>query len=565
MTSLVNAAMFAIMSFTSDIRAVYQAGYTGLMATVILLLTMLLSFSALVYLDAQRRAASRYEFLPCMKATARKEGSTTLTEVLCTVVYTRIYRPLVLTWIGKSLVLITSLGLLVAAAVGLSDLKVGLDLQDFFPEGTSAGNFAQDRNTYFPLWPVEMNWGQLDYTNPDVQLQMAREFEDVLGTAHIAGTGVKTSLVWTAALAEWGKANSTDPACRSVWRENTFGLRLNTSGGICEAYGNASRCPVFEGLSQEQLAQCVRKWQNSDTKFAAIAPGIPMNSSDGKTPLVPIRFSRASGSVLFAYNLATADDYTSMIKETRKYVDDDASLKSWMSGIPFDYWEQYLTIVQLMLIIGGLSIVAGFVISFIFIFVELTFNHRGSFLQRLFSSGLGAVLIALTSAASLMSVVGFCGLAGVQLSGFTAISCVMSTGLAVEYSVHVTHRFLEAPEGPAVDRIHHAMEWLFAPSAMAFLTSAASVLMMAFSEFRFVRLYFFAPLACAVLTSYLFGGFTLPCLLGLMECVPVLTSPGSQKPSKADVENPSGCANASEPEVPTTPLSKTNEESSAEI
>merc|ERR1711959_214005 len=68
MTSLVNAAMFAIMSFTSDIRAVYQAGYTGLMATVILHLTMLISFSALVFLDSQRRAASRYECLPCWKA-----------------------------------------------------------------------------------------------------------------------------------------------------------------------------------------------------------------------------------------------------------------------------------------------------------------------------------------------------------------------------------------------------------------------------------------------------------------------------------------------------------------
>merc|ERR1719284_1179672 len=82
MTSLVNAAMFAIMSFASDIGAVYQAGYTGLMATVILLLTMLLSFSALVCLDAKRRAASRYEFLLCMKATVRREGASTLTELL---------------------------------------------------------------------------------------------------------------------------------------------------------------------------------------------------------------------------------------------------------------------------------------------------------------------------------------------------------------------------------------------------------------------------------------------------------------------------------------------------
>ena len=64
MTSLVNAAMFAIMSFTSDIRIVYEASYTCLMATAIPLLTMLLSFSILVNLDSRKDGAKTFtEFL----------------------------------------------------------------------------------------------------------------------------------------------------------------------------------------------------------------------------------------------------------------------------------------------------------------------------------------------------------------------------------------------------------------------------------------------------------------------------------------------------------------------
>merc|ERR1711881_691927 len=158
-------------------------------------------------------------------------------------------------------------------------------------------------------------------------------------------------------------------------------------------------------------------------------------------------------------------------------------------------------------------------------------GKRGSLLERMFASGLGGLLIAIVSIVSLLTVVGFCGLAEIQLSGFTAMSCIMSTGLAVEYSVHVVHRFLEAPSGSASMRIDHAMAWLFSPTAMAFVTSAVSVLMMAFSEFRFVRLYFFAPLACAVLTSYFFGAFALPCLLGCLECIPALPSvPGDENP-----------------------------------
>lgn len=280
-------------------------------------------------------------------------------------------------------------------------------------------------------------------------------------------------------------------------------------------------------------------------KPPAVAPEIAFGA-DGKTPVLPIRFSSASGSVLFAYNLRSTGDYTSMIQETRQYVDDDSSVHSWMSGIPFDYWEQYLSVVEVALTIGGLSILVGFVIAFAFIFTELSISQRGTPLKRLCSSGLGALLIAIASAASLLTVVGFCGLANIQLSGFTAMSCVMSTGLAVEYSVHVTHRFLEAPPGTAVARIDHAMEWLFSPSAMAFLTSAVSVLMMAFSEFRFVRLYFFAPLACAVLTSYFFGAFALPCLLGCMDCVPALAS--AESASKEDV--PKGNDDMEEPKTP---------------
>merc|ERR1739845_230161 len=109
--------------------------------------------------------------------------------------------------------------------------------------------------------------------------------------------------------------------------------------------------------------------------------------------------------------------------------------------------------------------------------------------------------------------------------------------------------------GRASALIDHAMAWLFSPSAMAFATSAVSVLMMAFSEFRFVRLYFFAPLACAVLASYMFGAFALPCLLGVMDCVPVLAPlPGS---GRTDIESPSAkSTDDKHVDEPTTPLSQ---------
>jgi hypothetical protein len=252
---------------------------------------------------------------------------------------------------------------------------------------------------------------------------------------------------------------------------------------------------------------------------------------------MPIRYSKASGSVTFAHNLATTNDYTSMIEQTRTLVDDDGELHAWMAGVPFSFWEQYLTIVDIMVLIGGLSIAAGCVISFAFLLVELNTNGHGTCLQRICASFMASLLIGLGSAATLVTVVDLCSLLEVKLSGFTAMSCVMSIALYVEYSVHIVHRFLEAPPGSGGERVAHAMEWLFAPSAMAFLTSAISVVMMAFSEFRFVRLYFFVPLALAVLTSYFYGCIVLPCVLGFVNFAPAFAEERAEVEKSRDKES----------------------------
>jgi hypothetical protein len=533
MTSLVNAAMFAIMSFASDIRAVYQAGYTGLIATIILYLTMLFSFSALVFLDGQRRASGRYDCLPCRKAAQQEDGTVDSQALhLGVFFYSRFYRPIVTSLLGQVLTLLTAVALLLVAVWGLTDLPVGLDLQDFFPENSQSGLFSVNRNIYFPVWPVSLNWGQLNYADPEVQLQMAQQWERVVDSKYIAGTGLRTTMVWTAALAEWGVSNN-DANCSSTFKVNRLGLKLVSEGGICIANAGLteSRCPVFEGYSDEQFANCIAKWKQSSREFDIIGPRIILES-DQVTPAIPIRYSSASGSILFAQDLRTTTDYTNLIEATRKFVDDDGTLHAWMSGIPFDYWEQYLTIVQVMFTIAGISLAAGFVISFMFLFTELAIDGNGSRLRQILVSFVAAFVIALASGASFVTVVGFCGLAQVKLSGFTAMSCLMSTGLAVEYSVHILHHFVASPSGSPVQRIEHATKWLFAPSAMAFLTSAVSILMLAFSEFRFVRLYFFAPLAFAVLATYFFGAFALPCVLALATCTSAFDTEMEDKAEK---------------------------------
>merc|ERR1719162_2819975 len=99
---------------------------------------------------------------------------------------------------------------------------------------------------------------------------------------------------------------------------------------------------------------------------------------------MPIKISNAGDNDMFAYKLFKTTDYLTLFKETRDIVDDNKlNMVSWMSGIAFDYWEQYLTLKGFLLKIGGIVIAAGFLMSFLFLLAELTLNGFGTLGPRI--------------------------------------------------------------------------------------------------------------------------------------------------------------------------------------
>jgi len=211
-----------------------------------------------------------------------------------------------------------------------------------------------------------------------------------------------------------------------------------------------------------------------------------------------------------------------MMKETRKYMDEDKSMHSWMSGIAFAYWEQYLTIIEFMWSVGACSAGAGFVISFIFLLLELTVSKLGRLLPRALCSLMGASLITIVLVASMITVWGWMALAKVELSAFSAMAILFASGFAIEYAVHIVHHFLESQADTAIERIDYAMTFLFSPTCMAAASSFASVLVLCFSDFRFVTKFFFTPLVMVVVITYFYGAIALPCALGFMGFLPRL-------------------------------------------
>jgi len=622
LTSVVNAAMFSIMTI-SDIAAVKLTAITAVISVILLYLTMMTSFAAAIALDFKRQIENRNDVFCCFdnyaiavskvdpKLKAKKmeeeeKDGQTLPQ-LKHFFWDRGYAPMMKSIVGRVLILVIALVLFILACVGLSQMQIGLGLEEFFPEGSLGNRFASLQSEFFPTWPAQMNWGKVKYYDKDTQLDMMEQFEDVVLGKRV--TTIDTDYLWTASVAEWSMIADYDlgycdsssvltsgncgpvlsTTCTGTWVENTPELRLAREGGVCRsgselAAVNSSYdttkeyCPVLH-LSEADYAMCVGLYVNYTLLYSTLAPGFALED-DKMTPQVPIKFSKASGSTMFTYDLDSTEAYVSMISDARDACDDSSGPHCWVSGIAFEYWEQYITIETWLLEISGFGLLIAFAVSSIFFYIG--FNTHGqkesgapppSLIcgvvdqQDAFLSLICGLIVALNSALSLFVVVGMSALSGVNMCGLSAMACLMSAGFSVEFSVHVVHRFVEAdPSLSPVDRVIEGVESLFMPTALGFISSAVGIMTLLFSRFSFVLIYFFVPLFIMLVVTFFFGIFMLPAILSVVD-VDIFKLHGkvdeaNAKPKEVEVElvNMEPTFNAlNQTKTPDAPINNANE------
>eukprot|EP00525_Craspedostauros_australis_P007632 CAMPEP_0198134658 /NCGR_PEP_ID=MMETSP1442-20131203/60188_1 /TAXON_ID= /ORGANISM="Craspedostauros australis, Strain CCMP3328" /LENGTH=1556 /DNA_ID=CAMNT_0043795805 /DNA_START=403 /DNA_END=5073 /DNA_ORIENTATION=+ len=606
MTSMVNAAMFAILNI-SDVPAVYLTARVALIAVVFLYLTIILCFPAYCWLDMQRQAANRYDVACCVRASADEEqdeygddddkkdedkegGSNARGEhaankrpghVWASFIYDDFYRPVLL---GESaamrafshtLVWVTAATLIGLAIWGITEREIGLGLEDFFPDGNQAKEWATIRTAELASWSVGINWGELDYSNMDVQMQMVKQFEDVVESPHVAQ--LDTDMLWMADLQIWASRHCTDnfdredtlqkecgrdqiypkdnSSCSATWLLNTIGRRNKQfpvgeqcvvyKGGICrptewmhpddlidigETYqgdqDTRSWCPVLDNWDDEKMQFCIGRWRDLTGGGGKLLlhndTGTPRQCSgeyrNDELVQIPIKFSQ--GPSMFVFGLNSHDDTLDLLDETRAFCDDHPELRCWMTGIPYDYWSQYIGIFGMLLELGAAAVGIGFAVSFLFLFLKLSLEANHPRNKIMFGSFVGALLISVVTLASLVTVSGLSFLSDVSLTGFSQMSFVLSVGFAVEYAVHVVSRWLRSDlsiEG-GIARVEYTMSFLMLPTFMSFVSSVIGISCLAFTDFEFNEVFFFRPLMIVVMVTYFFGCWWLPCILALLDC-----------------------------------------------
>ncbi|XP_055314912.1 protein patched-like isoform X4 [Sitodiplosis mosellana] len=183
-------------------------------------------------------------------------------------------------------------------------------------------------------------------------------------------------------------------------------------------------------------------------------------------------------------------------------------LPNYPSGIPFIFWEQYMDLRIY------LSLIILCVLCATFICVGI-----------LLLSAWAAVLIVFNAVSTLIQLVGIMTFLDMKLSAIPAVIMVLSVGLSVSFTVHVSLGFITSV-GNRDRRIRLALQSSFAPVVHATLTSLLAVFMLSTSQFDFIVRQFFWLLLAVMLIGIVNGLFFFPILLNLVGPAPELVPLG---------------------------------------
>ena len=237
-------------------------------------------------------------------------------------------------------------------------------------------------------WAIAMNWGAVDYTDPQMQMRMIKQFEDVVGDPRVGETDTKQLwiadfLIWTSRHCDENFArpsfdvslcgrdqafpDETDSFCAGSWTNNTYGLRLKNiasvtdercianEAGICrsgeqmhpadlaelgltgEQAAGREFCPVAEGWSDAKFEFCMNTWRRltggSGRLLTKPGTGSPNKCSNNEAELVwPIPYSY--GPTIYSFDVFTHEQTLDMMRDTRAACDDVEEVHCWLSGIP---------------------------------------------------------------------------------------------------------------------------------------------------------------------------------------------------------------------------------------
>ena len=336
-----------------------------------------------------------------------------------------------------------------------------------------------------------------------------------------------------------GLAAGTIPAC-SAWP-----VQLLLCGGAPCFEGHltpelesqiAAGATTVLGVHPDHFYACLNLFLNSDSAHGLTSPGwncedpargraapvscdaIPRNASSlarrvwrGADGAGDLDFAQSN---VWARDLEEGKQWVTMIDSVRKALNGfaaDAGVEAYPSGALFKFYSQFRWLPAATLRGLGAALAAIFGAAALFL-------GAGPGRRPTARGAAAAARVALVLAANVAAVVvAFAALlvhAGVLLNCFTAVTLVMSLGVAVEFLAHACHAQLAGAGGRRA-RAAAALEAYLPPVVDGACTTFLGFLALAFNDYLYIRVYYFNAYALMLASGLCVGAVTLPATLAL--------------------------------------------------
>eukprot|EP00752_Nemacystus_decipiens_P003669 g3381.t1 len=351
------------------------------------------------------------------------------------------YTPLILSREGKTLVLLGSLGILVAGVYGVTQATQGFDPIDLAPDDHHARHYTDMARTYeleidTQYLPLSIYTLGVDYTDVSVQAQMQATDALMVEQRHVVGPVTS----WLSSFVEWA-ANSTD-----------LSTHMGASGGF----------PVYDDPDTFYTALSAFTQDGDNSRFESEI----VYDTDGT-----IAISRTQ---MFLIDLTSTENGVRALKDSREVIAESSLAPSPLAFSQFFIFsEQFLVIYDELIVNYILALVAVAVLS-VFVLGDFAIT----------------ALVCFTVIIIDVELLGFVYHWGLDVNSLTVIELIMAVGLVVDYMVHVVHYFLhQDPNVPKDIRIADGLGEIGPSVVVGAATTFSGIMPMAFASNHVFRVF----------------------------------------------------------------------------
>uniref|UniRef100_A0A915HYU9 Uncharacterized protein n=1 Tax=Romanomermis culicivorax TaxID=13658 RepID=A0A915HYU9_ROMCU len=409
-----------------------------------------------------------------------------------------------------------------ASAYGLFFVPIGLELSELVPLGTAPQAFMVAREKYFSFYPMytvvkgdDPQFGS--FAPKSVQKKMHDFVHDTENVSFVVNMKIRTD--WLSVMTDWLKFAQekfdADSIKGAFNESNEDSLKPSRMGKIARklmcSFGDKTDCSRIgkirlvdkDGLVNEDgFYNYLTAWYNLDqmtyyvtqANFQPTPPPFDYEKDEHIPAAKHLIFSQIP---FYVDRINDTNRILEMINAVRHVCENytASGLPVFPLGIPFTFWELYLHLTT--------SLLTAFAIIIVAVFIAISIILINPWISAL-------IVIVLM----LMIVVelGFMGLIHIKLNPISAVTLITAVGIRVKFTVHVALSFLTTV-GTRAERVARTLEHMFVPVLHGGLSTLVGLIMLYFSKFEFIVMYYFLVMFFLVILGILSGLILMPIIL----------------------------------------------------